>query len=101
MIADDLKRARAVIANSRNWTRGSYARDAFGGPVSPTEPDAARFDVTGAIHKVTGRAYSQAETFFERFVRKSLTAFNDDNAHETVVAKLDEAIAAAMKGERV
>lgn len=111
-ISETLKRARHLLIE-KGWTQRVAARDARGDPVSVDSPRAACFCVGGAIMaaSVKGVDYVEARNHFAHFALSApgsvspsvVAAFNDHpgRTREEVIAKLDEAIAAASGSERL
>ena len=106
-----LKGARELLSDPERWTRGAFARDRKGGPVTPFNPRACQWCVTGAINATSsigcacanrGAALALWKTLVERGDHTRLVAqFNDDpcTAHADVLALLDATIE-RLEGEQ-
>jgi hypothetical protein len=49
-----LKKVYKLLSNPARWTRGAFARNNMGYPVSPNDKHACRFCLDGALKYVTG-----------------------------------------------
>lgn len=105
-----LLRARSIIAEEKNWTKGCYARTGSGDEISPHLASASSFCALGAIRRAAGentqchgaaahRALHGAalQLYFTR-IGTSVPEFNDHNStrHADVLEVFDHAIAAEM-----
>jgi hypothetical protein len=89
-----IERAHALIARPESWTRGAFALDAGGDPVSWRSPNAARFCLWGALNRaafeLTGDK-RQSITLGERAAatlragKPSLSLINDHGTHTDVL----------------
>lgn len=102
-----LTEARALIADPFNWTQFEYAvhrrpeKAIVDIPCSVEYEHANCFCSLGAIKKVcvTARLSLQAEHAalkLEKVMQTSVARYNDTHTHAEVLAKFDEAIAAAQ-----
>lgn len=96
---DTLIAARALIDTPDKWLKGHWARDADGGQVFPTNPDAVCYCLVGAIRACDGGTPVRSlvatvieELFDSRFYQT--TVFNDHptTTHADVMRVLDTAI---------
>jgi hypothetical protein len=93
-----VERARALIARPEAWSRGEFARDAHGQPVSWRSPAAVQFCVWGALNRaafeMTGDKYrsvplaDHAAAALRQGVA-SLSRVNDGGTHAQVLALFD------------
>lgn len=98
-----LKDARALIADEKNWTRGTYSRDQYGECVEPSSKEAACFCSLGALAKASnaveleetldGEAVLVSLVYEEGFV--DVASFNDSHSHAQGLNLFDRAIARA------
>ena len=83
-------KAYELLADAKNWTRGTNARDAQGNEVSSLSEDAVCWCIYGAVTKCyinEGTTIPLKEISLN--VPKGLVSmFNDSHAHEEVVALL-------------
>lgn len=119
-VLGDLIRARALIAEPKNWCRGRTARTAGGAACSTASQQAARFCAMGALLRATGEAAAPI-TAGEYIPRRTTAAgerladalchmgcryggvnsgvkvayYNDMAGHAAVLAMFDRAIAMA------
>lgn len=100
-----LTRAKALIQDPKNWTQGEYARSAEGIPIGERHPRATCFCSMGAIRRVTG---SSSNLFYKNLdalravevvTCEPLSEYNDSHTHAEVIAKFNEAIAAAKAAQ--
>ena len=100
-----LIKAKALIADRRNWIQGMEARAASGQPLPPEHPSACRFCSIGAVERVLAplpaaehyRVKEQTLNEIESHITTSavigkLWRFNDSHTHEGVMALFDKAI---------
>lgn len=95
-----LKAARSLLSEPDRWTQGTYARDADGKAVPPSDPAAVCFCIHGAILHVAP-SYPDMQTRLEAVkaladsLWVSLVMFNDKRGRtqREVVALFDVAIA--------
>jgi hypothetical protein len=87
--------ARALIANSENWTKRFMARDKDGKPVRSTVPEAVCWCALGALRRICGSTFGEPAEILNEEMGFSITAFNDLHTHAEVLAAFDRAIAAA------
>lgn len=98
-----LRDARALIADEKNWTQGTYSLDQFGGSVEPVDEKAVCFCSLGALAKVVGARDPddtlQGEAVIVSLVREqgytNVAEFNDSHTHSDVLDLFDRAIARA------
>lgn len=96
-----IPRARALIADKRNWCWGTLAIDSKGLGVCPTEKTAERRCAYGALiaaaYEITGdsvTAHRLAALSSHQFNGlAALFAANDEGGHDAVMAFFDEVIA--------
>ena len=104
-----LIKAKAVIADPKHWTQGSYAKDAEGQASAPCAPDTVCWCSIGALNKVT----HEEHTYDARFAATKYLAvvsdecgyigipdFNDSSSHEAVMKAWDKAIKLAKEDEK-
>jgi len=104
-----LKKARAVIEKPENWTKGHYARDADGRPVSPLHSSAICFCALGAIRRAAllsgdGSGYAAAlhnASCIKHGADVHMVNDDDNTTHADVLAIFDEAISNAETSEQV
>ena len=102
-----LIKAKAVIADPKHWTQGSYAKDAEGRNVGPA--DAVCWCSLGALHAVA----HEENTYNTRFAATRYLArvsadcgyddisdFNDNSSHKVVMKAWDKAIKLAKEDEK-
>lgn len=101
-----LMRARTLLTNRRNWTRGTF-RYRLAGTAASDEPESYAYCAIGAIQQAANafgnndllgaydRAAEQAaRTALRRETGMSIDVFNDRYAsHASLLAKFDAAIA--------
>jgi len=92
-----LSAAKYKIADEKNWTRGTYARDALGQPISPACSTAVCFCSVGAISSVADRhdVFNEALKALHAAMGRDAFAYNDTHTHEEVLAAFDRAIKAS------
>lgn len=89
-----------LLKDPKHWTKGSYAKDAEGLPVSSASPDAVCWCLGGAISKVSDNI-EDANAYFNRleeiltemYDAESIEEFNDDlkTTHADVLKVIEEA----------
>jgi hypothetical protein len=93
-----IERARALIAAPHTWTRGEFARDSFGAPVSWRSPKVARFCIWGALNRAASEMTSDEHLrvrLADRAARAlrgttpSISRLNDSGTHADVLALMD------------
>ena len=96
-IKDELIRAKAVIEDPRNWTRGAFAVNEKGEGCSAVGDTACSFCALGAMLRVNA-----SRNAMKHLVRTSetlpggyVTIINDDMGHEAVMKLFDVAIESA------
>jgi hypothetical protein len=111
-VARTLALARQILGDPHVWIKGHLARDADNKPCRPTDPNAKRFDMAGAIEAAAFDIFGGGQAFHDhdmlclrhlrRFAFPSIVEFNDhpqrDHAH--VLKLLDHAIAVAKAEEQ-
>ena len=111
-VSQTLKRAREILGAPHVWIKGNLARDANNKPCRPTDPNAKRFDIAGAIEAAAFDIFGGGQAFHDhdmlclrhlrRFAYPNIAEFNDhpqrDHAH--VLKLLDHAIAVAKVEEQ-
>ena len=104
-----LIKAKAVIADPKHWTQGSYAKDAEGRNVGPAKPDAVCWCSIGAIDKVAHEESTYAARFAatrylavvsDKYGYSGITDFNDNSSHKVVMKAWDKAIKLAKEDEK-
>lgn len=100
-VVEILKEARKIISDEKNWTQGTFARDAGGKAASIRVGDC--FCSVGAIAKVTDRNLIEPcprQVLDALGVRShaELARFNDSHKHAEVLNLFDLAIARAEGG---
>lgn len=92
---DILIAARARISDKTHWTTRAFARDTTGCVVSPTDNNAAKWCVRGAI-SAEARREPLAENIAVRALTESTwstpTTINDREGHAATLKLLDRAI---------
>lgn len=99
-----LQAARKLIEESKHWTQGKMARDAYGNPIDRRSPLAVCFCAWGAVGRVcAGLGYDRKQErdmimplmrFFPGdFVLTGLVEFNDTHTHGEVIELFDKTIA--------
>lgn len=104
-----LTRARALIADPNHWMQQDYSgvRDSEGTliAVPAIYPGANCFCSIGAVHRVDNKPSiamteeSEALKFLEIVMGGLVSIYNDSHTHAEVLAKFDEAIAAAKAAQ--
>ena len=51
IIIEALERAKEIINNPKNWTKGAVAKNKNNQPVIETSPKACKFSLNGALHR--------------------------------------------------
>jgi hypothetical protein len=95
-----LKRIRKLLADPKSWKQGTYAKDAKGNTVQPTDPKATCWCLVGAARKVLADTPVSARPALGPVLlgmgstMHDLVSFNDyrQRTHAEVVALLDETI---------
>jgi hypothetical protein len=95
-----VERARALIANEKDWCRGVLARDHLGDAVDPTDPNASRRCAYGALVAAAYelvRDVSEAHNLAVGAARancccSSLIGINDHFGHAAVLELFDKAL---------
>jgi hypothetical protein len=85
--------ARAKIADEKNWTRNTFARDSEGEIVTPRSHFAVCWCAAGALicenpDELSGPAY----TALSREMKGDISLFNDSHGHSAVLLAFDRAI---------
>ena len=100
-----LQKVKKIIASG--WTRGTYARDAHGRPVSVDNPKAVRFCLRGACLRATLTAPRRANIIIcllmvEANESFGLALWNDYTAKSkaAVIALIDRTIATCRKSQK-
>ena len=102
--ADILRAARARIADPKNWTQNTFAKDADGVELtsydlSGDEYSAVCWCAYGAIYAESSEPFSDAGHFLRRAARElfnsTVIRVNDYFGHDAVMRLYDAAIAAA------
>ena len=98
-----LVKARELIASPERWTKGSYAVDAGGYGVDPTDLEACAWCLDGALYRVTTGADASFRSHEYLAARDAVAAvpevdgvpidFNERHTHAQVLAAFDKAIA--------
>jgi hypothetical protein len=97
-----LVRARALIAEERNWCKLTFARGWGHIPVPPRSRFARRFCAIGAVKRAASELLlptQNARIALEAQTRREVERWNDDRlrTHAEVIAVFDSAIAALEK----
>lgn len=94
--ADILRQSREKIADPKHWTKGNFAQDEEGEPVSTTSPRAVCWCAIGAIDATAGglaALYWLSDAVHEKAGPScSVSEFNDKSEHADVLAAFDRAI---------
>lgn len=92
----NLTRARALIADPKNWTQGVSARNRKGDPVGPKDWTACQYCAAGAVVRTGGQpAAFKALDNAARALHPgsfSVICVNDEHGHEAVLKVFDKAI---------
>ena len=101
-ISEKLEAAKALIADPKNWTQDTYARDVHGEPTSPESMDAVCWCSLGALKKTD--SYLEGAGLLLRSIsgvskHPFIPSFNDTRTHEEVMAMWDRAIELAKSDE--
>jgi hypothetical protein len=112
-VARTLARAREILGDPHVWIKGDLARDADNKPCLPTDPNAKRFDIAGAVERAAFEIFGAGQAFHDhdmlclRLLRRlvppsNVAAFNDDprRDHAHVLKLLNHAIAVAKAEEQ-
>lgn len=102
-VAQVLREARRLVEPEDQWCRDAPALDRHGAIVRPTDPEAVRWDATGALDRVLWEARADHETQLAahralgresswRESRTATRAVNDELGHAAVLARFDRAI---------
>ena len=101
-------KAKAVIADPKHWTQGSYAKDAEGQASAPAKSDAVCWCSLGALDMVAHEEHAYDARFAAiRYLTKvsvecgynDIPGLNDNSSHEAVMKAWDEAIKLAKEDE--
>lgn len=97
-----LKRARKILAKPERWTKGTYARDRYGEPVSLFYSVAESFCLLGALERAdtdNGTMYLAGRDFLNAFLGGNAHTFNDRRTteHRDILGLLDGAIEKARQ----
>lgn len=90
-----LIKARALIADPKNWTNGHYARDKDGNPVDHRSEEATCFCSKGAFNRVLPsdyRHWNVAYNILTQFMDGNVIYYNDSHTHDEVMSAWDHAI---------
>lgn len=110
-VVEDLKAAKALIADPKNWLQGGYARDAQGVNeyLMGNDEGAICFCSLGALQKVANTMHEEDTDAYEVLTQTaialgatSVPSYNDNHTHAEVMAFWDKAIETAeaeSKGE--
>lgn len=91
-----LIKAKTLIEDPKNWTQGVSARDEHGNEVFDYH-QAACFCSLGALGRIArGANFFASKAYLYRVMGDLVSSFNDNNTHEEVITKWDEAIALAQ-----
>lgn len=101
-----LEKARGLITDRYNWTRGSYARDDTGEVCNVDDPKSVCWCTLGAISKVSERDLKKehrATLAIQNFLDGTygfshVARFNDNHSHEEVLSVFDMTIL-GLKGD--
>lgn len=99
-----LTEAKALIADSKHWTQGTEARDAFGRPCHPRWSAAVCFCGVGALECVIAgvrnpegtSAATRAKAALREVTGMGVVRFNDNHPHAEVMEAWDKAIARSV-----
>lgn len=97
-VSEQLRAAKALIADPKNWTRGAFARSAFDNVIGPETEGACKWCAVGALYKVGdvhGRAGNLLWDAAAKIGRGHPALVNDELGHATVLRMFDLAIAKA------
>jgi hypothetical protein len=94
---DVLRQARALISDPARWCRAAAARDHHLAPTFPTDPQARRWCVQGAVRRIAEDelpVFQPALRYLAQFAPNGeVTLVNDRDGHAAILALLDAAIA--------
>lgn len=96
---ETLKAARALIADPKHWTRGTFARDANGEPCASGAVEAVCFCALGALKRVapSWTLVDAIQQHIYNLDREALmlgvAGINDNLGHAAVLALFDRVIA--------
>lgn len=91
-----LQDARDTISNPKHWTQDANARTSDGRPTCPSESDADKFCMMGALYRQGPHAYHLMEAvkrLLSQMPFSYIPAFNDNRKHSEVLDVFDRAIA--------
>ena len=103
-----LTKAKAVIADPKHWTKGSYAKDAKGHSTGPAKSNAVCWCSAGALKKVAHEEGTYSTRLMTaRYLAEvaddcgysGIPGFNDGSSHEIVMKAWDKAIQLAKEDE--
>lgn len=93
---DDIRRARALIEDEKNWTTVAFARAKNGCSVDPESPNACQFSGLGALRRarVLGAREDSIDLRCQGLIgiAQTVTLINDDEGHAAVLALFDQMI---------
>lgn len=89
--------ARAVIADPKNWTKGSFAKDANGHKRYAIAPEAVCWCALGAVMRVGANdvLFGAACYWLDGAAGTWMGGYNDAHTHAEVLEVFDRAIASA------
>ena len=92
-VKQELIKAKALIADPKNWTQSCLARNAGDMFVNVNDPSACKFCALGALRKAgTQSAYMALADAAFKLGFKGIVALNDHGLHEDVMEMFDKAI---------
>lgn len=94
-VAEQLKAARALIADAAHWCRHTYARAGNNHAVDPIDHRARRFCAQGAMRRVGADEAALRALWYAAIdlYNVATVAVNDMHGHAAVIAAFDRAIA--------
>jgi hypothetical protein len=102
--AEILQKARDLISDEKNWTKGEYARNERGSFIDYDSKSATCFCSVGALLKVSPAERARDAFFFlsqecEETAGQLVVRFNDTHTHAEVLDLFDRAIKRAISAE--
>ncbi len=101
--AAGLVKARALIADKKDWCIHAQGRDRFGQSVGPSAASCTQRCLYGALGAVYGKwgesRMAEAMLLTSLIPRsyRSIADYNNENSHEDVLALMDKGIAIAIQ----
>lgn len=96
-----LKQAKSLIDTPDKWTQENFALSENDIPVDYDSPEACRFCAIGAVWRCDVQGSGAERTLRNAIHGYSIVEFNDNSAHDQVMAAFDLAIKIATEEEKI